>query len=336
LAILLVALVIVTIYSYFGGLWTSAITGTINTLLLSIPGTIVLLFVLAKVGGSELVFAKVQSAGPQYFNLARGVTAAQFGIVTALGLLAVAIADQALWQKVWAIKPDRLARTFLWAGAWFYPIPITIGLLGFVGIALGVTVPDQIGDPAAIGPYVISHIGLPIPIVIMFTLVILNASFSATDGAFAALTSVVAVDIVRPLWPAMSDGKLFLITRLSIVAASIIVGIIVLLGLQFVDLLLFMFAVQIAFAIPITLAIFWSRFTATAFVLACTLALVIGLPIRLTAPEPWGTLAIFGVSLLVSVGVSLMQKREFDFRSLRERGRSSANELATRSLSAAE
>jgi hypothetical protein len=42
----------------------------------------------------------------------------------------------------------------------------------------------------------------------------------------------------------------------------------VLLGLQFVDLLLFMFAVQIAFAIPITLAIFWSRFTGTAFVLA--------------------------------------------------------------------
>ena len=339
LVILLVALVIVTIYSYFGGLWTSAVTGTINTLLLSIPGAIVMLFVLAKVGGSELVFAKVRSVGPQYFDLARGVTAAQFGIVTALGLLAVAIADQALWQKVWAIKTDRLARTFLWAGAWFYPIPITIGLLGFVGIALGVTVPDQIGDPAAIGPYVISHIGLPIPIVIMFTLVILNASFSATDGAFAALTSVVAVDIVRPLWPAMSDGKLFLITRLSIVAASIIVGIIVLLGLQFVDLLLFMFAVQIAFAIPITLAIFWSRFTAAAFVLACTLALVIGLPIRLTAPEPWGTLAIFGVSLLVSVGVSLMQRREFDFRSMRERGRAptnETNELATRSLSAAE
>lgn len=71
LVILLVALVIVTIYSYFGGLWTSAVTGTINTLLLSIPGAIVMLFVLAKVGGSELVFAKVRSVGPQYFDLAR-------------------------------------------------------------------------------------------------------------------------------------------------------------------------------------------------------------------------------------------------------------------------
>ena len=56
-------------------------------------------------------------------------------------------------------------------------------------------------------------------------------------------------------WPDLSERTLFLITRLSIVIASIIVGVIVLLGLQFVDLLLFMFAVQIAFAIPITLAI---------------------------------------------------------------------------------
>jgi hypothetical protein len=68
-------------------------------------------------------------------------------------------------------------RTFLWAGAWFYPIPITVGLLGFVGIALGITVPDQIADPAAIGPFVISHIGLPVALVVLFTLVILNASF---------------------------------------------------------------------------------------------------------------------------------------------------------------
>lgn len=320
LPILLVSLAVITIYSYFGGLWTSAITGTVNTLLLSVPAAIVVLFVLAKVGGPEAVYSAVDKANPQNFDIFRGVTAAQFGIVTALGLLAVAIADQALWQKVWAIKPDKLAKTFLWAGAWFYPIPIAVGMLGFVGIALGVDV-KQIGDPAAIGPYVVSHIGLPIGIVILFTLVILNASFSATDGAFAALTSVVAVDIVRPLWPDISDKTLFLITRLSIVVASVIVGVIVLLEIQFVDLLLFMFAIQIAFAVPITLAIFWSRFTAAAFVFGSASALVVGLPIRLTYPEPWGTLAIFAISVIVSVGVSLLQNQHFDFRTLRDRGK---------------
>jgi hypothetical protein len=61
-------------------------------------------------------------------------------------------------------------------------------------------------------------------------------------------------------------------------------------------------------------------------VLASTLALLIGLPIRLNAPEPWGTLAIFGISLVVSVVVSLIQKQEFDFRKLRDRGRAAAED----------
>jgi len=82
-----------------------AITGTINTLLLSVPAAIVLLFLLAKVGGPEAIFSKVQATNPQFFNLARGETALNFGDVTALGLLAVAIADQALWQKCGRSNP---------------------------------------------------------------------------------------------------------------------------------------------------------------------------------------------------------------------------------------
>ena len=237
---------------------------------------------------------------------------------------------------MWAIKPDRLAKTFLWAGAWFYPIPITIGILGFVGLALGVKVPEQIGDPAAVGPFVVSHLGLPVVIVVLFTLVVLNAAFSTTDSAFSGLTSVVAVDIVKPLWPKVSERALFLISRLSIVVASVAVGIIVLLKLQFVDLLLFMFAVQIAFAIPIAFSVFWSRFTSTAFILASVLSLVIGLPIRLSYPEPWGTLAIFAISLAVSIGVSLAQNKRFDFRTLRDRGRIAVVDDARPIASAAE
>jgi Na+/proline symporter len=276
----------------------------------------VVLFVLAKVGGPELVFSQVSKAGPQYFDLTRADTAVGFGIATALGLIAVPIVDQSLWQKAWAIKPERLARSFLWAGAWFYSIPITIGLLGFVGIALGVKVPEHIGDPAAVGPFIVSHLGLTISVVVLFTLVILNAAFSTIDSAFSGLTSVVAVDIVKPLWPGINDRKLFLLSRLSIVAASVLVGIVVLLELQFVDVLLFMFAVQIAFAVPIAFAVFWSRYSSSAFISASVLSLVIGLPVRLHYPEPWGTVTIFAVSVLTSLAVSLLGNERFDFARL--------------------
>jgi urea-proton symporter len=297
------------------------VTSTINTLLLSVPAAIVVLFVLAKVGGPQVVFSHIGTSNPTHLSFFRADTAFGFGIATALGLVAVPIVDQSLWQKVWSIKPERLAKSFLWAGAWFYPIPITIGLLGFAGLYLGIKVPQQISDPAAIGPYVVSHIGLPVVLVVLFTLVVLNAAFSTIDSDFSGLTSVVAVDLVKPLWPTISDRQLFLVSRLSIVAASVVVGIVVLLKLQFVSILLFMFAVQIAFAIPIVLSIFWSRYTATAFISAVVLSLVIGLPIRLTYPDPWGTITIFLISLVVSVGVSLLQNHSFDFATLRDRGR---------------
>jgi len=75
-----------------------------------------------------------------------------------------------LMSKKW-IEEGRLGQITLvksWenrntpAGAWFYPIPICLGLLGLVGLALHVDVHTQLGgDAAAVGPYLISHLGLP-------------------------------------------------------------------------------------------------------------------------------------------------------------------------------
>ena len=206
---------------------------------------------------------------------------------------------------MWAIKPDPWRER---SSGWRLVLSNSHNgrLLGFVGIALGITVPDQIADPAAIGPFVISHIGLPVALVVLFTLVVLNASFSATDDASRLSTSVVAVDIVRPLSPDLSERTLFLITRLSIVVA-IIVGVIVLLGFQFVIFFSHVCGAN-RVAIPITLAIFASRFTGTRIlVLACTLALL--WVCRSTERPSLGTLAIFGISLVVSVVVAYPKAR---------------------------
>ena len=128
--IVITGIVVVTVYSYFGGLTTSAVTGTLNTLLLGVGSSVVVLFALAKAGGADLVFTKVQALGDQHLNPFNPVTAASFGLALALGLLTNVIADQSFWQRVWAIRPKDLGRSFLWAGVWFYPIPLALGLLG--------------------------------------------------------------------------------------------------------------------------------------------------------------------------------------------------------------
>jgi Na+/proline symporter len=319
--VLVITLATVTVYSYFGGLWTSAITATFNTLLITVPAAIVVLYVLAKVGGPELVFRKVGEAGPNTLNAFDGAAAAGFGISLSLGLLASTMADQTFWQKAWALKPTTMGRTFVWAGLWFYPIPIVLGLLGLVGLGFGVDVADLgSAGPGGIGPYVVSHLGLPIILVALYVLIILNACYSSIDGAFSALSSVVAVDILKRAKPDIAQKSLFRWTKSSIIIAGVIGGIVVSSGIDYVELVNSVYFLKAALIIPLALAIFWRRMTATAFVTSLVLAIAVGYPVRETVGELQGIVTLEVISLVAAVGISLLSKQSFDFASLRSRG----------------
>ncbi|UJA18981.1 sodium:solute symporter [Thermoleophilia bacterium SCSIO 60948] len=317
-AVLAITLVIVTLYSYFGGLWTSAITATINTLLITVPAALVVLYVFYKVGGAGAVFDGASAAGSQNFNPVRWETASAFGISLALGLFASTMADQTFWQKVWAMKPENLDRTFLWSGLWFYPIPMTLGLLGLVGLAAGV-VPGDLGafGPGGVGPYVVSHVGLPVILIAAYVLIICNACYSSIDGAFSALSSIVAVDVVNRVFPNVSERRLFAFTKSSIFVAGAIGGAIVLSGIDYVNLVTTIFFIKAALVVPLGLAIFWKRMTAPAFIVAVVGAVAIGYPIRQEVNELAGIVALMGTSLIASIGISLLGRKSFDFGQLK-------------------
>jgi Na+/proline symporter len=317
--VLLISLGIVTVYSYFGGLWTSAITATVNTLLITVPAAIVVLYVLHKVGGPSFVYGQVKDANVANVHPFRWETASTFGLSLALGLLASTMADQTFWQKVWAMRPGNLAKTFLWAGLWFYPIPIVLGLLGFVGIAVGVT-PEDLGSFGAggVGPYVVSHLGLPVFLIALYVLIICNACYSSIDGAFSALSSIVAVDVVKRAAPNVSEKRLFTFTKASIVVAGVIGAIVASSGIDYVNLVEIIFFLKAALVVPLALAIFWPRMTGPAFIVSIVAAIAIGFPIRQNVNELDGLIALMGVSILASVGISLLSRRRFDYGTLKE------------------
>ncbi|MBV9758008.1 MAG: sodium:solute symporter [Alphaproteobacteria bacterium] len=317
----IVGILCVLTYSYFGGLWTSVMTGTLNTLMVTVPAAIVVAAVYHNIsGGADAVFNAVQAAGPRNLTVTRWDAAAGFGITLAFGLLAATVADQTFWQKVWAIKSREVTRTFFWAGALFYPIPICLGMLGLVGIAYALTPADIGGDIAAIGPYVVSHIGLPLFLVVVYVLAILAACYSTIDGASAALSSVVAVDIVRRFWPATGESRLFLITKLSMFAGGAVALGIVLSGADFTTLVLTTYALKTAVLLPLVLAIVWPRTNTLGFVGGISLAIVLGMSIRAEYGELIGTLSILGISGATVIVAGLLGSERFSLASLRSVG----------------
>ncbi|MFL5830171.1 MAG: sodium:solute symporter family transporter [Solirubrobacteraceae bacterium] len=323
---LLLTLGIVMVYSYFGGLWTSTITATVAALLVSTPAAIVVLYVLYKAGGPHAVFSRVHSLGSKEFNLWRGDTAAQFGLSLGLGLIAVTICDQSFWQRIWGMRKQNLSRTFVWAGWWFYPIPLCLGLIGLVALSAGVKVSD-LGSFGAggVGPYVISHIGLPVVLIALYVLTVVTACYSAMDGAFSGISSLVAVDVVKRVAPDIGERRLLRLTKLSIPVAGVIGAIVVNSGIDYVSLVNFVFFVDIGFVVPVALAIFWSRYSSWAFVAALVLAEAVGIPIRQEVSPLWGIIAVLATSTIVSVAVSLLSRERFDYRRLAATG----SELAT-------
>jgi Na+/proline symporter len=323
---LLLTLGIVMVYSYFGGLWTSTITATVAALLVSTPAAIVVLYVLYKAGGPHAVFSRVHSLGSKEFNLWRGDTAAQFGLSLGLGLIAVTICDQSFWQRIWGMRKQNLSRTFVWAGWGFYPIPLCLGLIGLVALSAGVKVSD-LGSFGAggVGPYVISHIGLPVVLIALYVLTVVTACYSAMDGAFSGISSLVAVDVVKRVAPDIGERRLLRLTKLSIPVAGVIGAIVVNSGIDYVSLVNFVFFVDIGFVVPVALAIFWSRYSSWAFVAALVLAEAVGIPIRQEVSPLWGIIAVLATSTIVSVAVSLLSRQRFDYKRLAATG----SELAT-------
>ncbi|WP_018900774.1 sodium:solute symporter [Rhizobium sp. 2MFCol3.1] len=315
----LVGLLAVLAYSYFGGLWTSVMTGTINLLMITVPAAIIVTLAFDAVpGGSVEVMQRVGQSNPHNLSVLRWDAAAGFGITLALGIFAAAIADQTFWQKAWAIKAEYVNRTFVWAGALFYPIPIALGTLGLIGIAYGLTPADIGGDSAAIGPYLISHLGLPLFIVVIYVLMILAACYSTIDGASSALSSIVAIDIVKRFAPQTSESTLFLITKVSILVGGLVAFLIVLSGVDFTTLVLTTYALKSSILLPLILAILWPRTTTLGFVAGIILAILIGMPIRHFYGDLIGTISIVGISGLTVVLGAVLQPQRFDYSKLRQ------------------
>jgi urea-proton symporter len=314
----LVGLSVVLVYSTLGGLWASVSTSTLSTLLHTVPPAIVLVAALHQAGGANAIWSAVEAKGTGLLSVTRPDAATDFGITLALGLVTATVAGQEYWQLAWGLKKKDVSRTFLWAGAWFYPIPICIGLLGLIGIGLNVDLQKDLGgDAAAVGPYLISHLGLPTWIVLAYVVVILTACYSVIDSAFTAISSVFVVDIIKPLAPQISDRSLFVWAKVPMVLAAGIAAAVVLTGADFVSIVLTSYAIRTAILVPLVLALFWKRMTAAGFVSGTVLGIAIGMPIRSAYGELWGSLSILSISSVVPLVLGLTNRKEYDFERLK-------------------
>ncbi|MGA9321070.1 MAG: sodium:solute symporter [Xanthobacteraceae bacterium] len=315
----IVGIICVLTYSYFGGLWTSVMTGTLNTLMVTVPAAIVVAAVYEHVhGGAPAVFDAVGGGGP----------AQSFGAASRRG---------GGFRHYAGLRPSRgnRRRPDVLAESVGDPRPGSLAhvLLGRRPVLSDPNLPRHARPGrhrlwAEAGRHWRRHrrhrtlCGLAHRSATgaggaFYVLSILAACYSTIDGASAALSSVVAVDIVKRYWPATKEGRLFVITKFSMLLGGAVATVIVLSGVDFTTLVLTTYALKTSILLPLVLAILWPRTNTVGFVGGVTLAILIGMPIYETQGELIGTLSIVAISGITVVIAGFAGSAKFDIASLR-------------------
>lgn len=259
--------VVVTIYTYIGGMWAISVTDFIQGILI-IVGLIVLSVILAnKAGGAGVVF---EGVSPDTFKfLPSPDTKSIVAYLAAWSVLGLgSIPSQDVFQRAMSSKSANTAVYACYLGAFLY---LTFAMLPlFISLCTKHLYPDQItGDTQLVLPtMVLTHTNIFVQIVFFGSLI--SAIMSTTSSALLAPASICAENIVKPLMKgAMSDQQLLLVTRVSVLVFSIVASVMACIRSNIYELVSESSILSlVSLFIPLTMGLHWRRANARGAILS--------------------------------------------------------------------
>ena len=262
---MLIAALVVLVYTFAGGLFSSAYTDIFQIYLAIAAFWAAFIFFAGGFSGVDFG-AILGNAPPSYLDLSGLTDMGNGALVNWAGILALGLGDIValdFMERVFAAKDGKTARRGAFMGGGL--TALTIIPTSMMGIVALYFLPN-LADPFTAYPdLAINHV--PFAIGIALLMGVLGASMSTANGGLLAISSVMSRNIIQRdilrKWfkkPGMEDRKLLRLTRIftiPMMAAAFILG--YLLPQPGVYLIL---AFDIVFAgawAPLTLGLFWKK-----------------------------------------------------------------------------
>ncbi len=202
-------------YSQFSGIRASILTDAIQMVFMLIVSICFIAFGIKSGGGMETIITGLGGIAGDAGSLfsKKGVEIfLGFGLPTTIGLLSGPFGDQCFWQRAFCVRKDRIGRAFLFGALLFGIVPLSMGILGFIGAGVGY---DAI-DTGVINFELILTL-FPEWAVIPFLFMIVSGLLSTIDSNLCAISSL-TTDVLR--------GKTLKKTKISMILL-LVVGIVV-------------------------------------------------------------------------------------------------------------
>lgn len=221
-----------------------------------------------------------------------------------VAVLAYAIGNQTIAQRLFAVREDLIKPTFITATIGYGAVVIGLGMLGLLALFVGLDPVD--GNMNNIIPQMASTYLPPAGIALFFILVIGSLS-STADSDLSALSSIMMTDVYGKN---LARGKVNPVHmlwwgRITMIIATMIGVIFASFKLDILMMLVFVGALWGAIVFPVIASFYWDRVTNKAFSTSVLVAVVLFAVARFELVPLEGVVAVF-FELCAVAGVAVV------------------------------
>ncbi len=259
---------VVLFYTYLGGMWSVAITDTIQTAIIVLGMLFLMLKLVDEVGGFNEITSKTP---PDFFRFTPKENTVTHWVTYFAAWITIgfgSIPQQDVFQRVLSAKSEKVAvRSAYWSAFMYLTVasmPLIIALCG------SILYPEiSKGDAQmAIPILVLKHTSIGMQIIFFGAL--LSAILSTCSGAILAPATVLGENLIKPLYgKAISDEKLLKIMRYSTIGITVISVGFALYKSAIYELVSESSALSlVALFVPLVAGLYWKKATALGAILS--------------------------------------------------------------------
>jgi Na+/proline symporter len=288
----LIAGVGVLSYTLWSGFRASILTDFTQLVAMILAAVIIIPVIFFKLGGPSVFVEGMANLDVEQANFFSTKAILEQGAPYFVAVLAYAIGNQTVAQRLFAVREDMIKPTFITATVGYGAIVIGLGMLGLLALMIGLKPMD--GDFNNIIPQMALTYLSPFMIGVFFIMVIGSLS-STADSDLAALSAIVMTDIYGKNLAGDKVNPRFMlwIGRMTMIVATAAAVIFASLRMDILAMLVFVGALWGAIVFPVIASFYWNRVNEKAFTSAVVSALVLFTIARFELVPIQGAIAVF-------------------------------------------
>ncbi len=295
----------VLLYTLWSGFRASVLTDFMQVIAMLGAVAIIVPFIFFAAGFPAAFETGASNLTAQQSNFFSSEAFLNQGAPYIAAVLAYAIGNQTIAQRLFAVREDLIKPTFITATIGYGAMVIGVGMLGVLALYLGFEPTG--GDLNNIIPEMAASY-LPGILLALFFIMIIGALSSTADSDLSALSSIMMADIYGQNIAGKKKANpktMLLIGRLTMVAATALAVALASMQMNILDLLVFVGALWGALVFPVLASFYWKKVTNKAFTVSVIAALAVFIPVRFDMIPMTGVTAVL-IELLAVLGIGIV------------------------------